>query len=232
MQIWKVFFQEYISGIKRPIWRADRVDVFGEAVAGGINTLVTKIDRLQQQLVEQDSRIANMLELGVRAFRRNEITGCHASRATSFENRPANNTPGAPYRHNATDMSPVGSRLEEGNIVTAFCQDGNELDTHALYRMKPRHRTLTGLYDEWMGIGDFSDVYDGIEGQNSKHGPTWRKHLSPHLYSRTARTVEGIRAFVKEQGMDIQYACDSLQVIYESRKCSVANMVNCELCES
>jgi hypothetical protein len=108
-----------------------------------------------------------MLELGARAFRSNEITERHASRATSFENRPASSPPGAPYRHNATDMSPVGSPLEEGNIAAAFCQDGNELDTHALYRMKPRHRTLTGLYDEWMGTGDFSDVYGGIEGWNS-----------------------------------------------------------------
>jgi hypothetical protein len=34
-----------------------------------------------------------------------------------------------------------------------------------------------------------------------------------YMVELKAGTVEGIRAFAKEQGMDIQDACDSLQVI-------------------
>jgi Transcriptional activator of glycolytic enzymes len=198
----------------------DRLDVFGEAVAGGINTLITKIDRLEQQRIQNDRRLANMLEMGAHAFRNDQQEPSQRSTTTanSFEFEHGQKEP--------ADSSPTCSPMQQGAVAAVLSECEDELKLHASYRMRPKHRYLTSLYDEWMGFGEFSDEYGGIEGRNKKHGARWRKHLTPHIYSRTARTVDGIRAYAAEQGMDIHDACATLQTHYEARKCSVANMVN------
>lgn len=193
----------------------DRLDVFGEAVAGGINTLIHKVDRLEQQRAQKDRRLANMLEMGAQAFRSDQEEP--SQRSTLFEFEHGQRDP--------ADSSPTGSPMQQGSVSSVLSECENKLKLHASYRMRPKHRHLTSLYDEWMGIGEFLDEYGGIEGRNKTHGARWRKHITPHIYSRTARTVDGIRAFAEEQGMDIHDACATLQTHYEARKCSVANMV-------
>jgi Transcriptional activator of glycolytic enzymes len=187
----------------------DRIDVFGEAVAGGINSLITKMDRLEQQRLQKDRQLANLMEMGAHAFRsEQEPSQQPTATATLFELEQR--------QHETADCSATVYPMSE-------C---DELKLHASYRMQPKHRSLTSLYDEWMGVGEFADEHGGIEGRNKKLGSRWRKHLTPHIYSRTARTVDGIRAYAAEQGMDIHDACATLQTHYEACKCSVANMVN------
>jgi hypothetical protein len=196
----------------------DRVDVFGEAVAGGINTLITKMDRLEQQRAEQDSRIAQLFELGAHAFRNGQSPNrpTASSFATAFENMQLGGPADAPV--------PPGDTSPTQPVTVS--QEDDELQIHASYRMRPKHRYLTELYDEWMGVGD-GDNYGGIQGRNEKYGARWRKHIPSQIYSRTARTVEALRIYAKTRhGGDVYAACRELQTEFEACKYSVANMVN------
>jgi Transcriptional activator of glycolytic enzymes len=187
----------------------ERVDVFAEGTAGGINTLITKMERMEQQREEQDRRIVTMLELGAQAFRKEQ-----------FSERPLTTTTTATQIENETNR-PAGAPP-----ATPTTNEEDDVDVHASYRMRPKHRNLTELYDEWIGAGDFADNYGGIEGRNKKYRAQWRKHIPPHVHSRTERTVEGIRAYAKQKGLHVYDACRQLQAEYEARKFSVANMVN------
>jgi hypothetical protein len=98
---------------------------------------------------------------------------------------------------------------------------------HRSYRMKPKHKLLSQLYDEWIGEGDFHDGYGGIEGRNKEFGSRWRKHLTAYVYSRTERTIKGIRAYAQcHNNMDPHEACRQLQEIFEKERCCISNMVS------
>ena len=97
--------------------------------------------------------------------------------------------------------------------------------------MKYKHLTLSSLYDEWFGGGEFAtDHHGGIEGRNKEFGTKWRKHLNQMQYSRAMRCVKAIQKYAEEQHMDDFDACVTLQTKYEACKCSPAKVV--DLCKS
>lgn len=201
----------------------DRVDTFAEAVAAGINTLITKVNMSEQQRADQEARLAALLEMGSNVLRggQSQLSPTRTTTTFEFENGFPITPAGAPSPAGAPD-----TWCTTTTVAATVSQEETELDTHKTYRMRPKHQTLTDLYAEWMGTGDFMDEFGGIEGRNQKFGARWRKHLAPYIYSRTERTVKGIRAFAEEKRIDVYDACEQLQEQYKQCKCSCANMVS------
>ncbi|CAB9531484.1 unknown protein [Seminavis robusta] len=94
--------------------------------------------------------------------------------------------------------------------------------------LRPKHQTLSELYNEWTGIGsNHQDALGGVEGRETHWKNKWQKHWSKAQtahFSRTAGVVSGIRAYAKEQNLDPIDACAILQDEYKECKMSVGNM--------
>jgi Transcriptional activator of glycolytic enzymes len=194
----------------------DRVDAFAEVVATGINTLITKLDLTEQQRAEQHNRLAQLLEFGSHVLRNGPSAGCARTSVNTLTNGE---------RSPVSAESPAGETNDTAGTALIVSED-EDVDRHKTYRMRPRHQRLIELYQEWIGAGDFQDDHGGIEGRNKKFGAKWRQHLTTYVYSRTERTIKGIRAYADRKGISAYDACEQLQEQYEKHcKCSVANMV-------
>jgi hypothetical protein len=101
---------------------------------------------------------------------------------------------------------------------------------HTQFRLTHKPRTLSEVWDEWHGLGDFSDPLGGVEGRNARYGPRWRKHINGMAYSRFMRTVQAIKAYSEEQGMDTFDACAELQGKFLECKLSLGKFV--EVCKA
>jgi Transcriptional activator of glycolytic enzymes len=197
----------------------DRVEAFAEVVAGGINGLVTKLDQIEERRCAQENRLAELLELGSFALRNGTSDSRTMNRSASSQT--GTNTAGASPLRDAPMQYTTNAA---GGCALSVPE--NEEDMHKSYRMRPKHKTLIDLYDEWIGEGDFKDDFGGIEGRNKLMGTKWRTHLTAYIYSRTERTIKGIRAFAKSNNITERDACLQLQEQYEKGcKSLVANMV-------
>jgi hypothetical protein len=123
----------------------------------------------------------------------------------------------------AVDSPPLDTQTAE---ATPSLDDDAELELHRTYTMRTKHKQLTELLSEWIGCGDFQDGFGGIEGRNKKFGAKWRKHLPKYLYSRSERTIKGIRAYAQQGQISDMDACRELQHVYEQQKHNVKNMVD------
>ena len=84
--------------------------------------------------------------------------------------------------------------------------DPAELDANRLFRMKPKHTSLTGLIKEWFGLNEFADELGGIQGRINKYKSTtkWRKHcmIHPQHFSRTMRCVKAVEEHARKRSID------------------------------
>jgi Transcriptional activator of glycolytic enzymes len=176
----------------------------------GFKHVIAELQETRRQRVQQQKEFANLLEMGRRVL----LTGTTIE-TTTFE----------PDNESIMDSPPP--LTNDAVAVTAGSLDNDaELELHKTYTMRPKHKLLTELMSEWIGVGDFNDPFGGIEGRNKKFGAKWRKHLPKYTYSRTERTIKGIRAFAKDKQINEMDACRQLQEVYEQQKMSVKNMVD------
>jgi Transcriptional activator of glycolytic enzymes len=186
----------------------DRMENMAESVGNSIQCLINQVSRTEHLRNEQEQRLATLLELGASVLK----NGRTAIPITGMKTTNNNNT--------QMEYSP-----EELSATVTASEDDDDLARHATYRMKPKHRSLTDLYAEWVGDGEFADGYGGISGRNKRFGARWRKHLVSYIYSRTERTVKGIMAFAEQEDITVYDACERLQESFVKCKYSVANFV-------
>ena len=109
-------------------------------------------------------------------------------------------------------------------------QDPADLDANRLFRMKPKHSSLTGVIKEWFGLDEFADGHGGIQGRIDKYKSTtkWRKKsmIHPQHFSRTMRTVKAVEQLARQQGIDTVAAASMLEERFQACEKSLANFVN------
>jgi Transcriptional activator of glycolytic enzymes len=190
-----------------------KVDCMAETIGNSIHVLINQINRSEEIRNQQHQQLASLLELGSNVLRGN---------APSARSNNNNNAPAV----SMTDIMQDSTSILEQATATTVTDDHSDLERQKTYRMKPKHKSLTDLYAEWVGEGDFMDEFGGIEGRNKRFGAKWRRHLVPYIYSRTERSVKGIRAFAQQQDIPIYDACERLQDSFVRCKYSVANLVS------
>ena len=108
--------------------------------------------------------------------------------------------------------------------------DPADLDINRLFRMKPKHTSLTGVLKEWFGLEEFADELGGIQGRIDMYKSTtkWRKHcmIHPQHFSRTMRTVKAIEAFARQECINKVDAAAQLEDQFSKCEKSVAAFVN------
>jgi Transcriptional activator of glycolytic enzymes len=189
----------------------------------GLNQIVGELQQTRNHRSDQEIQLATLLEMGKQVL----LTGKPIT-ITDNNSRDLMTPEGTNNQMVSSDetMTPI-------DLLANFqAQDDNstdgvtELEQHKAYILKPKHKSLADLMSEWVSIGDFQDGFGGIEGRNKKFGASWRKHLPHHSYSRTERTVKGIRAYAKQNKISDFDASRQLQEAFEQQKCSISNMVN------
>jgi Transcriptional activator of glycolytic enzymes len=195
----------------------DKMDNMAESVGNAIQSLINQVSRSEQIRSEQEQRLAALLEIGSNVLRNGGSASTGMSTATTY-----NDNTQMEFSNEQSTGSLDGSLSLQAVTVS---EDEDDLERHKKYRMKPKHRSLTDLYAEWVGEGDFADEFGGIEGRNKRFGARWRKQLVPYIYSRTERTVKGIRAFAVQEDITVYDACERMQEHFVKCKYSVANLV-------
>jgi hypothetical protein len=183
----------------------------------GFDRIVGVLTDERKHRLDQDAQLAKLLELG-----RNVLLTGNGSAEISNDNRfmsPERNRASGSPESSPMTMTPMTNQISPAD-------NDAELERHKMYAMRPKHKLLVDLMSEWVGAGDFEDEFGGIEGRNNKFGASWRKHLVSYMYSRTERTIKGIRAYAQHNRITDFDACEELQAVYEKQKYSVANMVN------
>ena len=108
--------------------------------------------------------------------------------------------------------------------------DPADVDANRLFRMKPKHTSLTGVIKEWFGVDEFADGHGGIQGRIDKYKSTtkWRKKsmIHPQHFSRTMRTVKAVEALARQKGVDTIAAAAMLEDKFHACEKSLANFVN------
>ena len=129
-------------------------------------------------------------------------------------------------------VSQVSTEYEDENVVRPFFSTATDPaalpvthKVHAAYQMCHRHKRLTDMWDEWHGTGRFEDAYGGIIGRDKLYGKKWRKHLSPHLYSRTSRIIFGIKVEADVHKLTIEQAIERLEPHWDDCNHSPSNFV-------
>jgi Transcriptional activator of glycolytic enzymes len=177
----------------------------------GFSHVIAELQETRRQRTQQQAEFANLLEMGRRVL----LTGTTLEPMSTIETSVDSVIGGSPLI-DVTDAA-VTESLDQGLA---------ELELHKTYTMRPKHKLLTELMSELTGCGDFHDQFGGIEGRNKKYGPKWRKHLPKYTYSRTERTIKGIRGYAKQHNITDMDACRQLQEVYQQQKCAVKNMVD------
>ena len=107
--------------------------------------------------------------------------------------------------------------------------DPADLDVNRLYRMKPKHTSLTGVMKEWFGLEEFADELGGIQGRINMYKSTtkWRKNcmIHPQHFSRTMRTIKAVEAYARQRGIDKMDAAALLEEDFTRCDKSVACFV-------
>lgn len=189
-------------------------------IKDGLSQIVGELHQTRKRRSDQDIQLAGVLEIGRQVLLTGKpIAECNAGNLFT----PQHNT----TTNNNVQYTPSSPLPTPTDLTNQICGDDRaELEKHKTYMMKPKHNSLSELLSEWVGAGDFNDGYGGIEGRNNKFGASWRKHLTSYIYSRTERTVKGIRAFAEQRNISDFDACRELQEVYEQQRWSVSNMVN------
>ena len=89
-----------------------------------------------------------------------------------------------------------------------------------------RHETLEKMYNEWYGLGSFTDDEGGIAGRNQKYGSAWRKHIPRQDYSRLSRIINAIDSLKTKDDLSTEDAIKCLEPLYQKCGKSLRNMVD------
>jgi Transcriptional activator of glycolytic enzymes len=96
------------------------------------------------------------------------------------------------------------------------------------FRMKAKHNTLTDLWQEWFGLGEWEDEFGGVAGRNEKFGAKWRKEakaLDKSQYSRTNRVIVAVSSSAHARGLQPEDVVAEWEPVFSACKQSVANLV-------
>jgi Transcriptional activator of glycolytic enzymes len=106
--------------------------------------------------------------------------------------------------------------LDLTNEDRATQQSSSALDK--VYQFAPKIHTLSDLYDEWNGTGNWQgDPHGGIIGRNREHKSKWRKNLPSRAkqhYSRMARSIAAVQFFAKQNRCSEKEAVAILEDMY------------------
>lgn len=197
----------------------DEMKTMNSDIKNGIQEIMSELQETRQHRMEQDMQLATLLDMGRQVL----LTGKPIDTIQTNNNIINNNDFFTPQRQINFSTFQMETPIDE---TQQFEDNAMEIERHKTFVMKPKHKALVDLLSEWIGVGDFHDEFGGIEGRNNKFGASWRKHLVAFTYSRTERTVKGIRAYAEQRDINEFDACRELQEVYEQRKFSVSNMVN------
>ena len=89
-----------------------------------------------------------------------------------------------------------------------------------------RHETLETMYNEWYGLGSFTDDEGGIAGRNQKYGSAWRKHFPRQDYSRLSRIINAIDSLKTKDNLRTEDAIQCLEPLYQKCGKSLRKMVD------
>jgi Transcriptional activator of glycolytic enzymes len=92
--------------------------------------------------------------------------------------------------------------------------------------VKQKHNTLSSLYQEWYGLGEYNDSYGGVEGQNKTNGAAWRKHINRQHYFRVKRIVAAIDTEKYRTGTEWAEVVEILEPTFDEANKSLAKMVD------
>ena len=98
--------------------------------------------------------------------------------------------------------------------------------------MKPRHDTLSDLWDEWHGLGEYEDIYSGFAGREQVWGSTkgirakWRHHMEGNQFTRTKLVIKGIEEYARQKQVLSAEAIAELECHFQSANRGVQEMVS------
>jgi hypothetical protein len=89
---------------------------------------------------------------------------------------------------------------------------------NSTFQMRLKHTSLVDMWDEWNSPG-------GVADHDKKFKAKWRKSISNDHYSRTKRTIEGIKTYADQRKIHAQDAAREMDPWFQECKCSVSAMV-------
>jgi Transcriptional activator of glycolytic enzymes len=94
--------------------------------------------------------------------------------------------------------------------------------------LKPQPCTLTEVWQEWFGLGDFDDGLGGVVGQNTRFGNKWRreaKFLDASQFSQTQRIIVVISTQAHERSVQPEEIVAEWESMFEAANKSLGNLV-------
>ena len=147
------------------------------------------------------------------------VTG--TSLITPYRLTPEEELQGSPYAPRTGDCS-LTTPGDANNTVL--------LEDSSNYRMVKKHKSLSDMWDEWHGAGQFTDAVGGIKGRNKQFGAKWRRHLEVQHYSRTKLVVLAISNFANANKLKIEEACAIMDEWYVQPPVSLSLTKMKQLC--
>ena len=89
------------------------------------------------------------------------------------------------------------------------------------YRLNPLHKSLSSLWSEWHGHGDFLNrpVVGGVKQLEQSEGHKWRSHFSQGektSFSRIKSIILGIENYAASKGVSAEMAVPELDEIFQA----------------
>ena len=177
---------------------------------------------LRDERQRTDDRMADMLADMAAKLRSGDTN------LQSIRKRPREDTPTLGLGNSPSD----GGESLGDQVATEPTNDNEEpwkhID-HSSYTMTMKHSSLTNMYEEWYGLGKYTDKFGGIDGRerlfSKKHKSKWRHHLDGNHFSRTRRLVQGIVVYSTKNNVSHYQACAELEHHWVEAKQSLTKTV-------
>ena len=223
-------------------WHRSHQDAFVRLRSEVVNLkemVVTKIDHLSKETKMDSLKAAHKLSLTLQKLsdsysdsfeaQLNDFTtkmGTDTTTTTDTDITTTNLTVNDTETDNEQDRSNTTSIfLEEENQERNKEQREREI-RQATTTMCSKHRCLQDVWNEWYGLDSFYDIYGGIKGREKTFGTAWRKGVvTNHHFSRTKRSIGGIRQFCRDNKLDPKEAIALLEDTFIESKFSIYNFL-------
>lgn len=214
---WQKANQQALQALDNKVDR--RLGEIGETLKTGFKDVIGELDVyeecVQEQLANTFERLANGLRsgnLGVKRSSEGPIDDDSSAQEDILAPPPSK-------KHRTKDSNlGFGERANQDAPVAP-----------SPWHLHHKHSTLRGLYEEYTGVGSFTDPLGGIKGRDASFGPSWRKHFKPaakQQISRTIRIAEAVERYANDGQIDLEQAVDELETVFiNSCKCSLNKMV-------
>lgn len=89
----------------------------------------------------------------------------------------------------------------------------------ARYNLKQTHESVSEIYDEWWGLGEYEDkpISGGFEALEQKYKSRWRKHFDggqvKHI-SRVKIILQALNSLAEMEGKTLETAMNELDAVY------------------